>query len=174
MHDGYIEALTSLNVPEKIIADKTPLNFRWIGLILTAFPRAKIINLNRDARATCWSIYKHYFSVQGNGYAYDIDDLVEFYKLYIDLMSFWRDRYPKSIYDLSYDNLTENQEQETDRLLAFCNLEWEEQCLDFHKTERAVKTVSAFQVRKKMYKGSSQAWRNYEEHLKPLINSLGY
>ncbi len=174
MHESYIETLTVLNVPEKVITDKTPLNFRWIGLILTAFPKAKIINLNRDARATCWSIYKHYFSVQGHGYAYDMDDLVEFYKLYIDLMSFWRERYPKSIYDLCYEDLTENQEQETRRLLEFCDLEWEEQCLDFHKTERAVKTVSAVQVRKKMYKGSSEAWRKYEKYLQSLINSLGY
>jgi len=174
IHDGYLEALAALNVPEKIITDKMPFNFQWVGFILSAFPKAKIINLNRDSRATCWSIYKHYFSSKGDGYAYDMDDLVVFYKLYIDLMSFWRERYPNSIYDLCYEDLTENQDQETRRLLEFCNLEWEEQCLYFHKTKRAVKTASAAQVRKKMYKGSSEAWRKYEEHLQPLINGLGY
>ena len=174
IHDGYLEALAALNVPEKIVTDKMPLNFQWIGFILSAFPRARIINLNRDSRATCWSNYKHYFAGKGIGYAYDMDELVEFYKLYIDLMSFWRERYPNSIYDLCYEGLTENQEQETRRLLEFCNLEWEEQCLYFHKTKRAVKTVSTAQVRKKMYRGSSEAWRKYEEHLQPLIKGLGY
>jgi len=173
MHDGYLEALAALTVPEKIITDKNPHNYRWIGFILSAFPDAKIINLNRDSRATCWSIYKHCFSKEGNGYAYDIYDLVEFYKLYIDLMSFWRERYPDSIYDLCYEDLTENQEKETRRLLEFCNLEWEKQCLDFHKLERVVKTASAAQVRKKMYKGSSESWRKYEKHLQPMINGLG-
>ena len=100
--------------------------------------------------------------------------LAEFYRLYIDLMSFWRERFPGSIYDLYYEKLTENQEQETRKLLQFCDLEWEEQCLDFHKTKRAVRTPSNTQVRKKMYKGSSEAWRKYEKHLQPLINQLGY
>ena len=74
---------------------------------------------------------------------------------------------------MSYEDLTENQEEETRKLLAFCDLEWQEQCLEFHKTRRAVKTMSATQVRKKMYQGSSQAWRTYERHLKPLIDGLG-
>jgi len=174
IHDGYLEALAALNLPEKVITDKMPLNFRWIGFILSAFPKAKIINLNRDSRATCWSIYKHLFSVKGNGYAYDMDELAGFYKLYIDLMSFWRERYPNNIYDLCYEDLTENQEQETHRLLEYCNLEWETQCLDFHKTKRAINTASAAQIREKMYKGSSEAWRKYEEHLQPLIKALGY
>jgi len=174
LRDGYLDALSALRVPEKIITDKMPLNFQWIGFILSAFPDAKIIHLNRDPRATCWSIYKHYFSSMGNGYAYDLIDLAEFYKLYIDLMSFWREKFPNSIYDLCYEDLTENQEEETRKLLTFCDLEWEEQCLDFHKTKRVVKTESAAQVRKKMYKGSSEAWRKYEKHLQPLIKALGF
>ena len=173
VRDAYLEALTALNVPEKIVTDKMPLNFRWIGFVLSAFPAAKIIHLNRDPKATCWSIYKHYFSTKGNGYAYDMGDLAEFYRLYIDLMSFWRERYPHRIYDLCYEELTENQEVETRKLLVFCDLEWEEQCLDFHKTNRLVKTTSASQVRRKMYRGSSEAWKNYEDHLQPLINDLG-
>ena len=173
VRNAYLEALTALEVPEKIVTDKMPLNFRWIGFVLSAFPAAKIIHLNRDPKATCWSIYKHYFSTIGNGYAYDMGDLAEFYRLYVDLMSFWRERYPDRIYDLCYEALTENQEVETRKLLVFCDLEWEEQCLDFHKTNRVVKTTSASQVRRKIYRGSSEAWRNYEDHLQPLINDLG-
>jgi tetratricopeptide (TPR) repeat protein len=174
VHSSYLEALISLNVPEKIITDKMPINFRWIGFILSAFPDAKIIHLNRDPRATCWSIFKHYFPDEGNGYAYDMGDLAEYYELYVDLMSFWRERYPNSIYDLWYEDLTENQEEETRKLLAFCDLEWEEQCLDFHKTKRAVKTSSAAQVRQKMYKSSSDTWRKYEDFLQRLTQGLGY
>ncbi len=173
VHDGYLEQLTALKVPEKIITDKMPLNFRWIGFILSAFPEAKIIHLNRDPRATCWSIYKHYFS-KSNGYANDLGNLVEFYKLYADLMSFWRERFPNAIYDLCYEELTENQEQETRELLTYCDLHWEKQCLDFHRTKRTVQTMSAAQIRKKMYQGSSEAWRNYAVHLQPLIKVLGY
>lgn len=174
VRDGYLEALAALNVSERIITDKLPLNFLFIGFILSAFPEAKIIHVNRDPRATCWSIYRHYFSGKGNGYAYDLGTLAEFYRLYIDLMAFWRERFPYSIYDLKYEKLTENQEQETHRLLQFCDLQWEEQCLDFHDNKRVVKTASNIQVRKKMYKGSSEAWKKYERHLQPLIRDLGY
>jgi hypothetical protein len=174
VRDSYLERLIALKVHEKIITDKMPRNFLWIGFILSIFPEAKIIHLNRDPMGTCWSIYKRYFyATIGNGYAYDMDDLAEFYKLYIDLMSFWRERFHNNIYDLYYENLTENQEEETRKLLEFCELEWEEQCLDFHKTKRMVRTASAAQVRKQMYRGSSEAWRKYEEYLQPLVTAIG-
>jgi len=173
VRDGYLDALTALQVPEKIITDKMPLNFRWIGFIKFALPEAKIIHLSRDPRATCWSIYKRDFSLKGNGYAYDLGDLAEFYKLYMALMSFWRERFPDTIYDLCYEDMTENQEEETRKILEFCNLEWEPQCLDFHKTNRIVHTASAAQVREKMYQGSSDAWREFEAYLQPLIKGLG-
>ena len=172
LHDNYLMALASFDVPEKIITDKMPHNFMWLGFILSAFPGAKIINLKRDPMATCWSIYKHYFSTKGNGYAYDIDDLAGFYKLYRDLMSFWRKRFSRNIYDLCYEDLTVNQEIETRKLLLFCDLEWEPQCLEFHKTKRTVKTASAGQVRKEMYKGSSEAWKKYEPFLQPLLKLI--
>ena len=172
VRNGYLEALTALKVSEGIISDKMPLNFRWIGFILSAFPQAKIIHLNRDPRATCWSIYKNYFTGIGNGYAYDMDNLAKFYKLYTDLMSFWRELFPASIYDICYEELTVNQEEETRGLLEFCGLEWDEKCLDFHKTKRVVATASAAQVREKMYTDSSEAWRKYENHLQPLIKAL--
>jgi hypothetical protein len=87
-------------------------------------------------------------------------------------MSFWREKFSNRIYDLCYEGLTENQEEETRELLEFCSLEWEKQCLGFHKTKRAVGTASAAQVRQKMYTGSSEAWRKYENHLQPLMKAL--
>jgi hypothetical protein len=85
----YLDSLTKLNAPEKVITDKMPLNFRYIGFIQFAFPEAKIIHLKRDPRATCWSIYKHYFNSKGDGFSYDQNDLAAFYHLYTELMTFW-------------------------------------------------------------------------------------
>ena len=168
----YLESLSRFNTSENVITDKWPLNFRSIGFILSAIPEAKIIHLKRDARATCWSIYKHYFSDTGNGWAYNFDDLAEFYKLYSELMRYWHEMFPGKVYDISYEDLTTNQEDETRKLLEYCELEWDQNCLDFHKNKRAVDTASVLQVRQKMYQGSSEAWKEHEEYLLPLIKAL--
>jgi len=173
LHDEYLAALTALAVPEPIIVDKMPLNFRYLGFFLTAFPEAKIVHCNRDARAACWSNYKTLFPFGGNNFSYNLNDIAEFYHLYQDLMAFWRDHYPDQIYDLNYERLTENQEAETRQLLAHCDLAWEPQCLDFHLSKRPVATASSYQVRQQLFQGSSQAWRKYETHLTPLLKSLG-
>jgi len=168
----YENELSKFNVNEKIITDKWPLNFRSIGFILSAFPEAKIIHLKRNPTATCWSIYKHYFSHEGNGWAYNLNDLADFYNLYIELMNYWHDLYPGKIYDISYEELTSNQEKETRKLIQYCDLNWDQNCLNFHKNKRDVKTASSLQVRKKMYQGSSDAWRKYADYLKPLNDAL--
>lgn len=168
----YDDSLIDLNFPEKIVTDKLPLNFLYIGFILTSFPNAKIIHLKRDPVATCWSNYRCSFTSRANGYSYDFDDLIKFYLLYQDLMKFWNDLYPNKIYELSYENLTENQEKETQKLLEYCNLEWDENCLNFHQNKRSVQTASRAQVRKKMYQGSSEDWKKYWTHLQPLVDGL--
>jgi tetratricopeptide (TPR) repeat protein len=167
----YLDSLTRLNVLETVITDKMPTNFRLIGFILSAFPEAKIIHLKRDARATCWSIYKHYFS-SGNGFTFNQEDLAKFYALYRELMDFWHKLFPGKIYDINYEKLTTNQKDETKKLLEHCDLEWDENCLNFHTNKRAIKTASASQVRKKMYQGSSEAWKNYATHIQPIIDGL--
>ena len=172
LHNNYLETLTSLNVRETVFTDKMPNNFIFVGLILSAFPQSKIIHVKRDPIATCWSNYRHFFSGKGNGYAYDMTNLAEFYNLYRDLMAFWHEQFPGMIYELDYESLTENQEEQSRKLLDFCGLDWEKECLYFYKTKRAVRTASSAQVRRKMYKGSSEAWRKYESYLQPLINSL--
>ena len=169
----YLDSLSDLNATEIVITDKWPLNFRNIGFILSAFPEAKIVHLERDSIATCWSIYKHYFSGTGNGWAYNLDNIAEFYSSYKDLMSFWHQMYPNQIYDLCYEDLTVNQEEETQKLLKYCGLDWNESCLNFHTNKRVVDTASVNQVRQKMYQGSSDAWKNYKSYLKPLIKRLG-
>jgi tetratricopeptide (TPR) repeat protein len=168
----YIDSLTPFNIQENVFTDKMLLNFKYIGLIINSFPEAKIIHLKRDARAVCWSIYKSYFSVKGNGWAYDMTDIVNYYSSYVKTMDAWHQLFPSKIYDVSYEKLTINQKVETENLLKYCNLEWNESCLNFHKNTRAVKTASSSQVRKKMYQGSSEAWKKYESNLKPLIEGL--
>lgn len=169
---SYRNVLDGLGAAEPNITDKMPTNFKWIGFILTAFPEAKVIHINRDAIATCWSIFKHYFAARGLGFAWDLSDLAEYYKLYEDLMEFWRGKFAGRIYELNYEALTQNQEEETGKLLEYCELAWEDRCLEFHKTERAVSTLSSSQVRQRMYKGSSEAWKAFEKHLQPLVEGI--
>ena len=168
----YSNSLERFYANEKVVTDKWILNFKNIGFILSAFPESKIVHLKRDARATCWSIYKHYFSDEGNRWAYDYQDLARFYKSYVGLMDYWHNLFPGKIYDISYEDLTSNQEKETRNLLKYCDLDWDENCLNFYTNTRAVKTASAVQVRNKMYQGSSDVWRQYSEHLKPLLDAL--
>ena len=169
---NYTESIKSLNIQENVIVDKMPLNFRYIGFILSAFPDAKILHMRRDSMATCWSIYKYYFN--GNYYSFDQKDLAKYYLLYKDLMEFWNNKFPDKIYDVSYEDLTSNQEVETQKILNYCELEWDENCLNFHKNQTAVKTTSALQVRKKIYQGSSEVWKKYEVYLKTLLKELNY
>ena len=168
----YLNLLSRFNASENFIVDKSLLNYRFIGIILNAFPEAKIIHSKRDARAICWSIYKNNFPQSGIGFGNNMEDLASYYSSYSEMMAFWHERFPGKIYDLNYENLTTNQEKETRKLLKYCELEWDENCLQFHKNKRAVKTASSLQVRKKIYKKSSDAWKKYESHLEPLITPL--
>ena len=171
IREQYLDSLLTLNISEKIVTDKMPVNFRLIGFILSAIPEAKIIHLKRDARAICWSNYKHYFSA-GNGFSFSQEDLVKFYGLYIEMMDFWHKLYPNKIYDINYEELTKNQNKETQKLLNYCDLDWDENCLNFHKNTRGVVTASSSQIRQEMYQGSSEAWKKYESYLQPLIEGL--
>jgi len=156
----------------KYLTDKTPHNFIYIGFILLAFPNAKIINLSRDPIANAWSLYKTYFTADGLGYSYDFDDIAEFYKVYTDIFEFYNEKFPDQIYTLKYESLVEDQETATKDLLAYCELEWEDSCMEFYNTTRAISTASSQQVRKSIYDDSLSEWKNYKEDLKPLIQSL--
>jgi len=169
----YLDAIDALGVEEPVIVDKMPQNFRWIGYMATALPEATIIHTRRDPVAVGWSIYRTFFPATGLEFTFDLADIAEYYRLYEDLMAFWAERLPGRIVDLDYEALTENQEEETRKLLEQCGLPFDEACLSPHKTKRAVRTASAAQVREKIYTGSSEAWRKYEKHLGPLIEALG-
>lgn len=169
----YGRRLNQLRGSQPWVTDKMPTNFRWIGFLLWANPNIRVVHTKRDRIATCWSLYKQYFPANGLGFAYDLEDIGTFYRMYEDLMAFWHEKFPGRIYDLNYECLTENQEEETRKLLEYCGLPWDDRCLEFEKADRPVRTASAAQVRQKMYKGSSEAWRPYETYLGPLMKALG-
>ena len=172
IREKYLDSLSQLNTTANIITDKTPANFQFIGFIFSIFPDAKIIHLKRDPRAICWSIYKSKWMGNGYGFSYNMDDLASYYDSYSKLMDFWHKKFPEKIYDICYEDLTTNQEEMTRKLLEYCELDWDDNCLNFHKNKRPVKTASSLQVREKIYQGSSEVWKKYEAHIQPLINGL--
>jgi hypothetical protein len=169
---NYINSLKKRCGGRSIVTDKMPHNFQYIGLILSAFPEAKVIHVNRDPAATCWSNYKHYFPSKKLGYSYDLDDTVTYFSLYKDLMKFWLYHYGDRIYNLNYDKLTVNQDDETRRLIKYLELNWEDNCLSPQNNKRNVLTASQQQVRKKVYQGSSQQWRKFEPYLNNVFDQL--
>ena len=172
VREHYLQSLDKIGVSEHFIADKMPLNFRWVGYIACAFPEAKIVNMVRDPRAVCWSNFRYFFAGQGNNFAYDLEDVANYFVMYSDLMDFWRRRFPNRIYDMNYRALTEDPETTAREMFDFLGLEWQPDCLDFHHRKRMIQTVSKAQIRKKIYTGSSEEWRRYEAHLQPMIRIL--
>ena len=169
---SYLAELAKRADGQAFITDKMPQNFRYIALICAAFPDAKIVHVQRSAAATCWSNFKHYFVSKGLGYSYNLRDTIAYYGLYKELMRFWSQSYSDRIYNLDYDRLTEDQEPETRRLIKYLGLKWEDACLAPQNNKRSVKTASQQQIRQKVYKGSSQAWRKYEPFLGGVFDEL--
>ena len=168
----YLSEVSELSYGKNFITDKMPQNFLFIPLICAAFPEAKIVHVQRSAAATCWSNYAKYFTAEDLGYCYDLKDVVSYYELYSDLMEFWKLKYGEKIYNLSYEKLTVDQENQTRKLIEHLGLKWEEACLSPHKNKRIVRTASQQQVRQKVYKGSSETWRKYEPYLNGAFDSL--
>ena len=119
----YYGKISDLNTDQKFITDKMPANFRWISFIKLAFPEAKIVHTNRNPAAVCWSNFKLYFPANGMRFTFDMEDIAHYYGLYQDLMGFWRKMFPDGFYDISYEKLTENQLEETQKLLAYLGLD---------------------------------------------------
>ena len=167
----YIAKIRKDSKESRYITDKMPHNFQRIGFIKAILPGARIIHLTRDPIDNCLSLFKNFFS-SDHLYSYDLAELGQYYNLYLDLMEYWRNTLPGSIYDLSYERLVADQEVETRKLLEYCNLPWDEACLDFHKTRRIVNTTSNIQVRRPIYKDSVKLWKRYEKQLGPLVAAI--
>ncbi|GAB5374492.1 MAG: tetratricopeptide repeat-containing sulfotransferase family protein [Acuticoccus sp.] len=168
----YLNVLRDIGAPHGVVVDKMPQNFRFVGFIRLAFPEARIVHMRRDPAAVCFSLWKSYFSIDSHGYAYGLEDSADYYKLYHDIMAMFEERYADSIFRLDYEALTDEPERHIRALLDACGLPFDPACLEAHRSTRAVRTVSALQVRQAIYKGSSDAWRRYEAHLAPLLTRL--
>ena len=167
----YLNYLNFFKYKEKYITDKAPLNFRWIGFIKILFPNAKIIHCKRDAKNNCLSMYKNLFE-GGLNFTYDQEDLVKYYNSYCDLINFWKQQYSDSIFDISYEKLISNKEEEIKKLIKFCDLNWEENCLSFHKNKTPIKTMSTAQARNPIYKTSMNSFDKYKDYLTILEEKL--
>lgn len=155
------------------ITDKMPSNFYFLGLIHLALPGAKVIHTNRNPVDTCVSCFSKLFAGE-QSQTYDLAELGRYYRAYHGLMAHWRSVLPKSAFlDVQYEEVVADTEGQARRILDHCGLEWSPQVLDFHRTERPVKTASARQVRQPIYGSSVQRWRNYEKFLTPLLQELG-
>jgi hypothetical protein len=170
--EKYLAQLSIRAKNKPFVTDKMPHNFLYIPLICSALPEAKIIHVQRDPMATCWSNYKQYFFKKGLGYSYDLKDVVKYYKIYKELMNQWITFYDTKIYNLDYEKLTAKQEAETRSLINYLGINWEDECLAPHKNKRAIQTASVSQVKQKVYKNSSQAWLKYEPFLNGAFDQL--
>jgi tetratricopeptide (TPR) repeat protein len=164
----YINRLTAMSGAALRVVDKMPANFLYAGLIHAAFPKARIIHMQRHPIDTCLSIYfQNFFNI--GPYANDFDNLAHYYRQYLRVTDHWRAVLPATtLLEIPYEALIDDQEGWTRRMLDFIGLPWDPKCLDFHQTDRVVITASKWQVRQKISKSSAGRWRNYEKFVTPL------
>jgi hypothetical protein len=152
--------------------DKMPNNFRHIGLIHLMLPNAKIIDVRRDPMSCCFSNLKQLFA-QGQEFSYSAEDIARYYRTYLDLMRHWDAALPGRVLRVLHEDLVDDLEASVRRILAYCALPFEPACVEFHKTERSVRTPSSEQVRQPIFRDGLDQWRKYERWLGPLEVALG-
>lgn len=170
--DNYLRLLRRHSDTARFVTDKMPANYLHLGLIRMLFPNAPVINCRRHPLDVCLSIFFQSFT-EGNEYAYDLMDIGHRYLQYERLMGHWRSVLPGPMLEIQYEDVVADQEACSRELIAFCGLPWDDACLAFHKTQRTVQTASNWQVRQPIYRTSRERWRNYERHLRPLMELLG-
>jgi tetratricopeptide (TPR) repeat protein len=167
----YLERTEIFRGSAPYFVDKNPNNFVFVGILSLAIPNAKIINATRHPLDSCFGSYKQLFA-SGQPFSYNLTELSEYYLQYRRLMDHWREVLPEFVLDVQYEQVVADLETNVRRILEFCGLPFEEACLRFYETERAVKTASSEQVRRPIYASSVNLWRNYESHLGELIETL--
>jgi len=156
----------------QLFIDKMPNNFFHIGLIKLILPNAKIIDARRHPMACCFSGYKQLFG-EGQEFSYGLSQIGEYYKEYVRLMAHWDAVLPGHVLRVNHEDVVADLETQVHRILDYCGLEFESACLEFHKTERTVRTPSAEQVRQPIYTSGLEQWKNFEHYLAPLKEALG-
>jgi hypothetical protein len=154
-----------------VVADKLPRDYLYLGLIQILYPGARIIHCRRNVLDICLSNYFQYFSGPLD-YAYKLEDIARHYNHYSELMAHWRQVLNLDMLEVDYEMLVTRQEETTRELINFCSLQWESDCLSFHKSAGVTRTASYVQVRQPMYSHAVDRWRNYEKHLQPLLRRL--
>ena len=166
------DAYADLFPNAQAVTDKGIMATPNAGIFHRALPGGRMVVLKRDPRDNCLSMYKNRFAKGTHSYTTDLEELARQYLTFLEIQEYWREQDPDAFYEIRYEDLVENPEEETRRLIDYCGLEWEDACLEFYKSKRQVKTLSAYQVRQKIYSSSMGAWKNYEEELQPLIRIL--
>ena len=152
--------------------DKMPNNFRHIGFIHLILPNARIIDARREPMACCFSNFKQLFA-SGQEFTYSLEDIARYYRTYVELMTHWDEVLPGRILRVHHEEVVEDLEGSVRRILDYCGLEFEPACLEFHKTERNVRTASSEQVRQPIFREGLDQWRRFEPWLGPLKEALG-
>ena len=169
--ERYFSYLKNYSILEDNITDKAPLNFRWIGFIKIFFPNSKIIHSVRNSKDNCVSLYKNHF--EGNlNFCYSEIELAKFYNLYKDIMSYWKNSLVDVCLDVKYENLVQNPKDEIKKIIDYCELDWEENCLNYTNNKNPIKTASVGQARNTIYSTSLKSSSKYEPYLKELFNLL--
>jgi len=169
----YLNATVGLSEDASYITDKLLSNYYFLGIIYKAFPNAKVIHTVRNPVDTCLSCYTKLFK-DDMPFSYDLSELGRYYKRYQALMDHWKRVLPPGyMLEVKYEDMVATLDEKAKEIVAFCGLDWNEQCLRFHDSDRPVKTASVTQVRKPIYSTSVDRWRCYEEQLQPLIQELG-
>lgn len=170
----YIEESQRYRTTEKpFFTDKLPNNFPLMGFAHLILPNAKVINARRHPFDTCLGAYKQLFG-QGQNFTYDMLELAHYYRQYDALMKHWHEVLPGKILDVHYEETVTDLENQVKQILEHCGLPFEESCVHFHETERAVKTASSEQVRQPIYTGALGKWRRYDKHLSLWKEYLSY
>jgi hypothetical protein len=168
----YVAALRALAPQAQRVVDKMPSNFIFAGLIHLALPNARIIHVVRDPIDTCVSCYFRLFTGSLD-HTYDLAELGRFYRRYQQLMDHWHAVLPEGrMLEVRYEDVVGDLEAFSRRILTHCGLDWDPHCLQFHQTDRRVRTASASQVRQEIYRSSIGRWRVYRRYLRPLLQEL--
>jgi tetratricopeptide (TPR) repeat protein len=170
--ESYLETTRIQRNDTPFFTDKMPNNFRHIGLIHLILPNSKIIDARRHPMGGCFSGFKQLFA-HGQTFTYGLEDIGKYYRDYVRLMDHWDAVLPGRVHRVQYEEMVADTESQIRALLDYCELAFEEQCLRFYETDRAVRTPSSEQVRKPIYKRGLEQWRNFEAHLDPLKEALG-
>ncbi|MDA9671619.1 sulfotransferase [bacterium] len=169
----YFELLNLHNFGLDIITDKAPQNFIWIGFIKFFFPNSKIIHCHRNPKDNCLSIFKNQFTSDTMSWSYDQTLIAKYYNLYLKMMNFWQSKFNDFIFEANYESIVTSPESEVKKMLSFCDLNWEPECLNFYKNKKTpVQTVSVSQASKPIYKSSINTSTGFSEYLSEMFKIL--